>query len=111
MHFNRLEKLLEFYKEDPNDPFTIYAIGLEYMNTDAGKALEYFQLLLDNHEDYTGTYYQAGKLLQTMNRKDDALIIYDKGIRICQKTSDRHALAELQAAKNNLLYGEDDEED
>jgi tetratricopeptide (TPR) repeat protein len=111
MHFNRLEKLLEFYKEDPDDPFTIYAIALEYMQENPSKAMQYFQLLLDNHIDYTGTYYQAGKVLVHLGRRDDALRIYDKGIHICQKKNDRHALAELQTAKNNLLYGDDEEED
>jgi tetratricopeptide (TPR) repeat protein len=111
MHFDRLKKLFEFYNDDPNDPFTIYAIGLEYMNTDPSKAMEYFQLLLDNHEDYTSTYYQAGKVLLLLGRRDEALTIYDKGIGMCQKKNDRHALAELQAAKNNLLYGDDEWED
>ena len=51
MNHSRLNQLLEFYKEDPNDPFNIYALATEYKSIDPEKALTYFELLIENHPD------------------------------------------------------------
>jgi hypothetical protein len=59
----RLDTLLQFYKEEPDDPFNIYALAMEYQKTDVKKALDHFALLLQNHDSYLPTYYQAAKLL------------------------------------------------
>jgi tetratricopeptide (TPR) repeat protein len=110
MNSVRLERLFEFLKDDPNDPFTIYAIALEYFNEEPLKALEYFNLLLNNHEEYTSTYYHAGKLHEKLGNAEEAAKIYQKGIEICRKKREMHALSELQSALNLLTDQEDEDE-
>ena len=107
----RLDQLFEFYREDPNDAFTLYAIATEYLKIDPFKAMEYYQKLLQDHENYTGTYYHAGKLHESFGEKEKAEQIYKKGMLISQREGNRHAYSELQQAYNRLmgLDYEDDE--
>ncbi|HCN82510.1 MAG TPA: tetratricopeptide repeat protein, partial [Sphingobacteriaceae bacterium] len=61
MPANRLEKLLEFIKNEPGDPFLKYALATEYLRLDdPDKALQYYQDLITNHKEYVGTYYHLG---------------------------------------------------
>jgi lipoprotein NlpI len=80
MTASRLAQLLEFYKEDPTDPFTIYAIATEYLKIDIEKSRYYYELLLADHADYVGTYYHAGKLYEQTGEKDKAEAVYKKGM-------------------------------
>lgn len=107
----RLEQLLAFYKEDPADPFTIYALATEYLKIDPLKSRYYYELLLAEHENYVGTYYHAGKLYEQSGEKDKAEQVYKKGMQISRQEGNMHAFAELQQVYNKLmgLDYEDDE--
>ena len=97
METNRLEKLLEFIKNEPNDEFLKYALATEYLRlNDAEKALLYYEDLVTNHPQYSGTYYHLGKLYEALNRKDDAIKTYEKGMEITKAKRDNHAFNELQ---------------
>jgi tetratricopeptide (TPR) repeat protein len=63
---------------------------------ETGKALQYYENLVNKHPDYVGTYYHLGKLYEALNRKPDAINIYEKGMEIAKKKRDNHAFAELQ---------------
>jgi tetratricopeptide (TPR) repeat protein len=103
MQISRLEKLLEFIKSEPEDPFLKYALATEYLRINqTDKALEYYEDLVNNHPAYTGTYYHLGKLYEALGRKDDALKTYETGIKITREQRDNHALSELQAVYNEL---------
>ena len=103
MQTARLEKLLEFIKSEPEDPFLKYALATEYLHINqTDKALGYYEDLINNHPNYTGTYYHLGKLYEALNRKDDALKTYETGIKITREQRDNHALSELQAVYNEL---------
>lgn len=112
MQPNRLEKLLEFIQNEPDDEFLQYALATEYLRlNEVDKALQYFENLVANHPNYTGTYYHLGKLYETLGRKEDAIETYQKGISITRQKRDNHALSELQAAYNQAagLYDDDDD--
>ncbi len=111
MHHIRLQKLLDFIKNEPDDPFLKYALATEYLNANETElALQYYEDLISNHPDYVGTYYHLGKLYETLDRKDDALNIYKMGMEITRKVKDMHAFSELQAVYNSAsgLDYEDD---
>lgn len=110
MNPSRLDQLFEFYKEDPTDAFTIYAIATEYLKIDIEKSRYYYDLLLTDHENYVGTYYHAGKLYEQIGKKDKAEQIYKKGMRISRQEGNQHAFAELQQVYNKLM-GLDYEDD
>jgi lipoprotein NlpI len=110
MTSSRLDQLLEFYKEDPADPFTIYAIATEYLKIDIGKSRYYYELLLADHAGYVGTYYHAGKLYEQLGEKDKAEAVYKKGMQVSREMGQMHAFSELQQAYNKFMgldYDED----
>ena len=56
MQSSRLEKLLEFLQNEPNDEFLQYALATEYLRlNDTEKALQDYENLVKNHPDYVGT--------------------------------------------------------
>lgn len=111
MNSNRLQKLLQFLENEPNDPFLKYAIATEYNNiNDAENSLKYFEDLIANHRNYVGTYYHLGKLYESLNRKEEAIKIYKEGMQVARTANDNHAFSELQAVYNSAL-GLDYEDD
>jgi tetratricopeptide (TPR) repeat protein len=99
----RLQQLLSFYADDPNDPFTIYAIATEYRAAEPHRAMSYYQTLLDEHPDYVGTYYHAGKLLEQLQKPEEAEKVYRRGLQVSRQAGQLHAASELQQALNSLL--------
>jgi tetratricopeptide (TPR) repeat protein len=102
---NRIEQLLTFLKESPEDAFLNYALATEYVGLgDDDKAEDIFRTLLEKHPDYIATYYHLGKLLERKAAKEEAILIYEKGIEIAKKSGERHSLSELQSALLELQY-------
>ena len=111
MEISRLDKLLEFFKSEPNDEFLKYALATEYLRlNEVDKALFYYEDLINNHPNYTGTYYHLGKLYEALGRKDDAINTYQAGMAITKAKRDNHAFSELQAVYREAM-GDDDDED
>ncbi|MEZ4772207.1 MAG: tetratricopeptide repeat protein [Bacteroidia bacterium] len=101
----RLKQLLGFLETAPEDSFTLYSIAYEYLTLgEAETAIKYFEQLKSLHPEYIGTYYHLGKTLEKMGNKSAASEVYQSGIVIARKIKDRHALAELQTALNDLLF-------
>ena len=101
---NRLQQLLEFLKEDPDDPFTLYAIATEYLQSDLEQARRYFEILLHDHPEYIPTYYHAAKLYESIDERDMAITTYEKGIKLAGEQKENLALRELQNAYQELLF-------
>ncbi|WMJ73763.1 tetratricopeptide repeat protein [Cytophagaceae bacterium ABcell3] len=110
MHHSRINQLLEFLKEDPNDPFTIYALALEYEKTgELDTAGNYFEQLLKEHEDYLGTYYHAGKYYEKTGQITEAKAAFNKGILKARQQNNLKTASELQNALNELLFENDED--
>jgi len=111
MDKSRLDKLLEFLKNEPNDEFLKYALATEYLRlNETGKALEYYEDLVNNHPDYVGTYYHLGKLYEALNRKPDAINTYEKGMETAKRKRDNHAFSELQAVYREATGWDEDDD-
>jgi tetratricopeptide (TPR) repeat protein len=101
----RLEQLLHFLEQEPNDPFLIYAIATEYKSmNELEKALMTFQSLMENHPEYVPTYYHLGKTLEALNRNEEAIEVYEKGIAVAMKMKDQHSARELREALQQLTF-------
>jgi tetratricopeptide (TPR) repeat protein len=108
----RLDKLLEFFKDEPNDEFLKYALATEYLRlNETDKSLAFYEDLVNNHPRYVGTYYHLGKLYEALNRKDDAIKTYQTGMQIAKEVGDNHALSELQAVYMEAKGFDDDDDD
>lgn len=104
MNQARLDQLLEFYKEAPNDPFNIYALANEYKSFDQEKALTYFELLLKSHPDYIATYYHLAHLYIDLAEEKKAQTVFEKGIEVATRNNEAHALRELRSAYNEFMF-------
>ena len=99
----RLKQLIEFYNEDPNDPFIIYALANEYKSFNPKKALYYFELLLKKFPNYVPTYYHLAQLYLILGNDDLAKSIFESGISIATKMNDDLALREIKNAYNEFM--------
>jgi tetratricopeptide (TPR) repeat protein len=100
MSTDRLAKLREFYEEDPEDPFTRFALAQEHLKAgNPDEALAFFEELVETDPDYVGTYYHLGKLYERLDRTDDALDTYEQGIAVAREQKAQKDLSELQDAK------------
>lgn len=98
MNNNRLAFLLQFFEEDPNDPFNSYALAMEYQQIDVTKAVEYFQLLINKHPDYLPTYYHAAALFAELEQLEYAEQLYQKGMQLALSQQNTKTYQELQRA-------------
>jgi len=106
-NLDRIAQLLSFAKEEPDNPFNLYALALEYQNLDLTMAAHYFDKLLNEHESYIPTYFHAAAFYHEQRSVDRAKSIYEKGIRFAKEQLASHALKELQNAYQNFLFEED----
>ncbi|WKN42048.1 tetratricopeptide repeat protein [Tunicatimonas pelagia] len=104
MNTERLAQLLNFLQEEPNDPFTLYAIATEYAQDNPEQARPYYEKLLEEHPNYVATYYHVAKLYQAKGETALAEATYQKGIAVAQQQQDHLALRELQNAYNEFLF-------
>lgn len=96
---DRLSTLLDYLRDDPDDPFVRYALAQEYLKRgEAAEALRMFEALAAEQPDYVGTYYHLGKLYEALGRTDEAVRTYQSGIEAAAQSADTHARAELQSA-------------
>lgn len=107
----RLQQILDFLKESPQDPFLHYALTMEYVKLEQEEeALHGFEKLISDFPDYIGTYYHFGKFLEKNGQADRAAEIYQRGIDIARAQRKMHPLSELQAALR-LLENPDEDDD
>jgi tetratricopeptide (TPR) repeat protein len=99
-----LENLLEFHKNDPNDPFIVYGLALEYGKTNTQKANGYFELLLEQFPNYLATYYTAAHHYWEQENHTKAAQLFEKGIMLASEQNNPKALKELQAAHQNFIF-------
>lgn len=100
---DRIAKLKEFLNKNPDDSFVQHALALEYIKLgNKAEARNLFKQLLSRDENYIGSYYHLGKILEEANEKDEAIRCYEKGMKKAKETGDNHAYNELQAAREDL---------
>lgn len=103
-----LDKLLEFYREDPSDPFNVYALALEYAKRDQSKALTFFRALLKDHPDYLPAYYQAAQFFNDAGFETEADDVYKAGISLATAQRNVKTMQELQRAYRSFLDEQED---
>ena len=56
---SRIEMLKSFAEEEPDNPFNIYALALEFIEVDPIQATFHFKKLLGEFPEYLPTYFHA----------------------------------------------------
>ena len=102
---DRIAKLKEFLKANPDDSFVQHALALEHVKAgDDAEARKLFENILNKDENYIGSYYHLGKLLERSDEKESAIKWYELGMLKAKENGDMHAYNELQAAYEDLVY-------
>jgi len=104
MSEQRLKTLIKFYEEDPNDPFNLYGLALEYQKTDLTKSDDLFAKLLMGFPQYVPTYHHAAKLKVELKQAEAALSIFQKGIEVAKQQNEKKAEQELRSAYDELMF-------
>ncbi len=104
---DRLQLLIEFTKEEPENPFNWYALGLEYLNSDSEESAAIFDQLLIDHPEYLPTYYTSALLFMEQDKIEKAKEIFQKGILLAEKLKEEKTLKELKNAYQNFLFEND----
>lgn len=100
----RIEKLKTFLVQNPADSFVQHALALEYVKLNKDdKAKELFESILVRDEKYVGSYYHWGRLLERIGENEEAIVCYEKGMKVAKELKDNHAYNELQAAYEDLV--------
>jgi Tfp pilus assembly protein PilF len=102
---NRIEKILEFLAQQPQDNFLRHALALEYIKMgEDQQAKDLFIEILTQSPDYIGSYYHLAKTLEKLALRTEAIEWYEKGMAAAKLAKDDHAYRELQGAYEDLVY-------
>jgi tetratricopeptide (TPR) repeat protein len=100
---DRLESLLKFLEQDPNDTFTKYAIALEYSSRkNYDDAIIHLESIINTDKDYMAAYQQLGKILAITNNKEKSIEIYKQGVAVALKIGDTHAASNMKSLIDQL---------
>jgi Tfp pilus assembly protein PilF len=101
---DRIERLKEFLSANPNDNFVQHALALEYIKAgDDTTARQLFETVLQRDENYVGSYYHLGKLMERNGDSEGAIAVYQKGMAKAKEAGEQQAYNELQAAYEDLV--------
>ena len=96
---DRLAALRAFLDDDPDDPFTRFALAQEHAKRgETDEALGYYEALVRETPGYVGTYYHLGALYRALGRDDEAQDTLRAGVAAATAAGDAHARSELQGA-------------
>ena len=96
---NRLDLLLEYLQNEPHDEFLNYALAMEFQkNNQLKEAIEQLEKLKEINSDYLATYYSLGKLYESIDNNDSAIINYKKGVELAKQQNNKKTLGELNEA-------------
>ena len=88
---------------DPTNAFARYGLAMEHAaqgNSDA--ALAEFSTLIAQHPDYVPAYQMSAQTMVTLGRTEEALSRLHEGIAAANRTRNQHALAEMEAMREEL---------
>ncbi len=102
---DRITRIQAFLEQNPKDSFLRHALALEYIKLgQLNDAKTLFLAVLSDNPDYIGSYYHLARLLETLEERDAAIQWYEKGMETAKKAGDTHALNELRAAYEDLIF-------
>lgn len=102
---DRVERIKQMLKENPDDSFLQHALALEFIKLgDDGEAKRLFEKILKREPGYVGSYYHLAKLLERNGETGEAVKVYERGMEEARKAGDQHSFSELKSACDELIY-------
>lgn len=100
---DRIALLNQVLEQNPADAFARYGLAMAHLsdgNIDA--ALSEFNTLTQHNPDYVPGYQMAAQTLAKQGRTEEALERLHTGIAAANRTGNQHALAEMEALREDL---------
>jgi len=107
MNNERVQQLLQFVQDEPDEPFNVYGLAMEYLTENPGQAQHYFEKLLKEYPQYLPTYYHAAQLYADLGDRGKATMYYDFGLQLAHEQGNQKTFDELQRAYR--AFQDDDE--
>jgi Tfp pilus assembly protein PilF len=96
---DRMRQLQQMLQREPDDPFLLYGLAMEYKKADDGaRAAEYLDRVITQDPGYCYAYYQKGQIQESLGELDAARQTYQLGVEAAKKKGDAHAQGEIEAA-------------
>ena len=95
--------LTSILQQNPADTFARYGLAMEYVaqkRTEEG--LAEFTTLIEQNPDYVPAYQMSAQTLAAQSRTEEALERLHAGIAAANRTGNQHALAEMDALRDEL---------
>jgi predicted Zn-dependent protease len=100
---DKIAALNEILQLDPSNAFARYGLAMEHVaqgNPEA--ALTEFDSLIGHNPDYVPAYQMSAQTLMKLGRTEPALTRLHEGIAAANRTGNQHALAEMEAMREEL---------
>jgi predicted Zn-dependent protease len=102
---DRIETIKHLLTENPNDIFLNYALAMEYMSlSDWNSSIDQLEWIRSKHPDYLALYYQLAHVYEKLNNSNMAIEVYEQGIELAIKLSDKKTQLELKSALEELTF-------
>jgi predicted Zn-dependent protease len=100
---DKIAALTEILTADPTNAFARYGLAMEHISQgNPDTALAEFTTLIQHSPDYVPAYQMSAQTLAKLNRTPEALDRLHLGIAAANRTGNQHALAEMEALRNDL---------
>jgi predicted Zn-dependent protease len=100
---DKLAALSEILTADPTNAFARYGLAMEHLSqNNPDTALNEFTTLIHHSPDYVPAYQMSAQTLGKLGRTQEALDRLHTGIAAANRTNNQHALAEMEALRNDL---------
>jgi Tfp pilus assembly protein PilF len=100
---DKLAALNEILQLDPANAFARYGLAMEHVaQGNPETALTEFATLITHNPDYVPAYQMSAQTLVTLGRNEAALERLHQGIAAANRTNNQHALAEMEAMREEL---------
>ena len=100
---DKLALLTEILAQNPTDTFARYGLAMELIAQNrTGDGLAEFDKLIAQSPDYVPAYQMSAQTLAKLGRTDEAVARLHTGIAAANRTGNQHALAEMDALRDEL---------
>ena len=100
---DKIAMLTEILNQNPTDAFARYGLAMAYASEgNTEQALAEFDRIISDTPDYVPAYQMSAQTLAKLGRTEEALARLHTGIAAANRTNNQHALAEMEAMREEL---------
>ena len=102
----REKMFLQVLEIDAEDVIALYGLGdINYFRKNFETASEYLEKVISFDPKYSVGYLLLGKCYEALLKKDQAIKIYEVGIKVASKAGEMKPANEMQARLNQIVVG------